>query len=67
MKDEQETQDVEGEERLEEEEEPTCETEEIILKVEAIPETSTAEERKRIKRSKVATKIETFLGQVTNL
>lgn len=47
------------EERLEEEEEePSCEPEEIILKVEPIPETSNAEERKRIKRTKIAPKVE---------
>lgn len=60
MKDEQEIQDMEGEEeRLEEEEEePSCEPEEIILKVEPIPETSNAEERKRIKRTKITPKVE---------
>ncbi|PBC32972.1 Zinc finger protein [Apis cerana cerana] len=59
-KDEQEMQDMEGEEeRLEEEEEePSCEPEEIILKVEPIPETSNAEERKRIKRTKITPKVE---------
>ncbi|XP_076620715.1 uncharacterized protein LOC143341634 isoform X2 [Colletes latitarsis] len=64
-RDEQDSQEMEGiEERLEEEEEPPCENETVILKVEDIPETSNAEERKRIKRSKVAAKIETFVGQL---
>ncbi|OAD54534.1 hypothetical protein WN48_06643 [Eufriesea mexicana] len=61
QKDDLEMQEMEGEERLEEEDEgmePSCESEEIILKVEPIAETSSSEERKRIRRTKVTTKIE---------
>ncbi|CAK9822982.1 Zinc finger protein 235 [Anthophora retusa] len=61
QKDDQEAQEMEGEEeRLEEEEEeePHCESEEIILKVEQAAETSNTEERKRIRRTKIAAKVE---------
>lgn len=59
---------MEGEEERieEEEEEPSCEPEEIILKVEAIPETSGTEERKRIKRAKITPKIEPPQERVRN-
>lgn len=67
-KDESEIQEMEGEEERieEEEEEPSCEPEEIILKVEAIPETSSTEERKRIKRAKITPKIEPPQERVRN-
>ncbi|XP_076756055.1 uncharacterized protein LOC143426465 [Xylocopa sonorina] len=60
LKDEQDVQEMNGEEeRLEEdEEEPPGESEEIILKVESLPETSNTEERKRMKRTKIAAKVE---------
>lgn len=59
---------MEGEERLEEEEgmEPSCESEEIILKVEPIAETSSSEERKRIRRTKLTTKVEPPQERVRN-
>ncbi|CAK9811836.1 Zinc finger protein 235 [Anthophora quadrimaculata] len=67
QKDDQETQDMEGEEeRLEEEEEeeePHCESEEIILKVEQAAETSNSEERKRMRR-KIAAKVEAPQEQI---
>ncbi|XP_078035837.1 uncharacterized protein LOC144469440 [Augochlora pura] len=61
-KDEQEMQEMDGEEeRLEEEEEeeePSCEPEEIILDIEPMPETSNTEEKKRMKRSKIPSKVD---------
>lgn len=59
---------MEGEEeRLEEEEEeePSRESEQIIFKLEPIAETSNTEERKRIKRSKIAAKVEATQEQVS--
>ena len=68
-KDDPETQEMEGEEeRLEEEEEeeeePSRESEQIIFKLEPIAETSNTEERKRIKRSKIAAKVEATQEQI---
>ncbi|XP_017875013.1 zinc finger protein 714-like [Ceratina calcarata] len=68
-KDDQEDQEMEGEEeRLEEEDEedPACEQEEIILKDPSVPETSNADERKRMKRSKVVPKVEPPQEQVVS-
>ncbi|CAK9813817.1 Zinc finger protein 235 [Anthophora plagiata] len=67
QKDDQETQEMEGEEeRLEEEEEeePHCDSEEIILKVEQTAETSNTDERKRIRRTKIAAKVEAPQEQI---
>ncbi|XP_076644623.1 uncharacterized protein LOC143354426 [Halictus rubicundus] len=66
-KDEQEMEEIEGEEeRLEEEEEeeePPCEAE-IILNIEPMPETSNSEEKKRMKRSKIPSKLDATQEQI---
>lgn len=68
-KEDQEDPEMEGEEeRLEEEDEEdlACEQEEIVMKDPSVPETSNADERKKLKRSRVTTKVEPPQEQVVS-